>query len=93
MFAGVDFITGSRWTYSMLYNYADGEDFDNTDTVYEGIDVNSLTLNASYYFMRNIKGVMEMNIDFLDREQQTGTYYTGHLTEENYILFGFDAAF
>ena len=93
LFVGVDYITGKRWTYSLLYNYADGKDFDNTDTVYEGIDINSLAFNASYYFMRNVKGVIELNYDFLDKEAQSGTYYTGHLTQENYILFGFDAAF
>ncbi len=93
MFVGVDYVTYKKWTYSLLYNYADGSDFDNTDTVYEGIDISSLTFNASYYFMRNVKGVIELNYDFLDTEAQTGTYYTGHLTNENYILFGFDAAF
>ena len=93
MFLGVDYITNKKWTYSLLYNYADASDFDNSDTVYEGIDINSLTFNASYYFMRNVKGIMELNYDFLDKEQQTGTYYTGHLTKENYLLFGFDAAF
>jgi hypothetical protein len=93
MFVGVDYITTNKWTYSLLYNYADGGDFDNTDTVYEGIDINSLTFNASYYFMRNVKGVIEANYDFLDEEAQSGTYYTGHLTKESYFLLGFDAAF
>jgi hypothetical protein len=93
MFVGIDYITTRNWTYSLLYNYADGKDFDGTDTVYEGIDINSLTVNASYYFMRNVKGVIEANYDFLNKEAQTGTYYTGHLSNENYLLFGFDAAF
>lgn len=93
MFAGIDYITDDQWTYSVLYNYADAKDFDSTDTVYEGIDINSLTFNASYYFMRNVKGVIEINFDFLDKEPQTGTYYTGHLTSENHILIGFDTAF
>lgn len=93
MFLGVDYIPGKKWTYSLLYNYADGGDFDNTDTVYEGIDIDSLTFNASYYFMRNVKGVLELNYDLLDEEAQSGTYYTGHLTQENYVLMGFDAAF
>lgn len=93
MFVGVDYVTDGKWSYSLLYNYADGKDFDNTDTVYEGIDINSLTFNASYYFMRNVKGVIEANYDFLDEELQSGTYYTGHLTKENYLLLGFDAAF
>ena len=92
-FAGIDYVPGNSWSYSLLYNYADGGDFDNSDTVYEGIDINSLTLNASYYFMRNVKGVIEANADFLDKKAQSGTFYTGHLSRENYILLGFDAAF
>jgi hypothetical protein len=92
-FAGIDYVPGNSWSYSLLYNYADGGDFDNSDTVYEGIDINSLTLNASYYFMHNVKGVIEANADLLDKEAQSGTFYTGHLSRENYILLGFDAAF
>jgi hypothetical protein len=32
-------------------------------------------------------------VDFLAKEAQSGTFYTGHLSRENYILLGFDAAF
>jgi len=92
-FLGVDYIHNDRWAYSLLYNYTDANDFENTDTVYEGIDMNSLTFTTSYYFMRNIKGIIEVNYDFLDPVAQTGTYWTGHLTGENYVLLGFDAAF
>ncbi len=92
-FAGVDYIPNERWAFSALYNYADAGDLANTDTIYEGIDMNSLSLTASYYFMRNVKGIAEINVDFLDKNARTGTYWTGHLTKENYILFGFDAAF
>lgn len=92
-FAGVDYIPNERWAFSLLYNYADAGDLANTDTIYEGIAMNSLSLTASYYFMRNIKGIAEVNVDFLDEDAKTGTYWTGHLTKENYILFGFDAAF
>lgn len=91
-FAGVDFIMNDRWALSVLYNYADASDFDATGTIYEGIDINSLTFGASYYFMRNVKGVMEINIDFLS-EDSFGPPYVGHQTKENYILFGFDAAY
>jgi hypothetical protein len=77
----------------MLYNYADANDLANTDTIYEGIDINSLSLSASYYFMRNLRGVFEVNVDLMDEDDQTGIYYTGHLSREHYILFGFDAAF
>ncbi len=92
-FIGVDYIHSDHWAYSLLYNYADANDFKNTDTVYEGIDINSLTLSISYYFMRNIKGVIEVNLDLLDPVDKAGTYWTGHLTGENYALIGFDAAF
>ncbi len=92
-FAGVDYIPNERWAFSLLYNYADAGDLANTDTIYEGIDINSLSLTASYYFMRNVKGIAEINVDFLDKANKTGAYWTGHLTKENYILFGFDAAF
>jgi hypothetical protein len=92
-FGGFVGVHSDRWAYSLLYNYTDANDFENTDTIYEGIDMNSLTFTVSYYFMRNIKGVIEVNLDLLDEVAQTGTYYTGHLTGENYALLGFDAAF
>jgi hypothetical protein len=92
-FLGIDYIASDHWTYSLLYNYADGSAFDATDTVYEGINMNAVTLTASYYFMRNVKGIIELNVDMLSKQAQTGSFYTGHLTTENYILFGFDAAF
>lgn len=92
-FAGVDWIPNSRWAFSALYNYDNARDFANTNTVFEGIDMNSLSLTASYYFMRNVKGVVELNVDFLKKADPTGLYYTGHRSRENYILFGFDTAF
>ncbi|WP_220336969.1 MULTISPECIES: outer membrane protein [unclassified Wenzhouxiangella] len=92
-FAGVDYIPNDRWAFSALYNYADAGDFDNSDTIYEGIDINSVTLTASYYFMRNLKGIMELNVDLLDDEPRSGDYYTGHLEQEHYFLLGFDAAY
>lgn len=92
-FVGVDYIASDKWAYAFLYNFADGEDFDNTDTIYEGIDVNTITLNASYYFMRNVKGVIEINFDLESEQAQTGTFYTGHLTKDGYLLLGFDAAY
>lgn len=92
-FAGLDYIPNDRWALSLLYNYADAGDFDATNTIYEGIDINTLSVTGSYYFMRNVKAVVEGNIDFLDAAPRSGPYYTGHLTREHYILFGFDAAF
>ncbi|MDY6978908.1 MAG: hypothetical protein SV201_03455 [Pseudomonadota bacterium] len=92
-FVGIDYIHSPRWAHSLLYNYADAGDLENTDTIYEGIAMETLTYTASYYFMRNVKGVIEFNADLQSKVAQSGTYYTGHLTNENYFLVGFDAAF
>jgi hypothetical protein len=92
-FAGVDYVFSDRWVFSTLYNYADAGDLDNTDTIYEGINLNSLTFTSSYYFMRNVKGIVEVNVDFLGKQDPSGDYFVGHLTKENYLLVGFDAAF
>lgn len=61
-FIGVDYILDERWVLSGLYNYADAGDFSG-DAHYSGIDLNSLTGTVSYYFMRNIKGIFEVNVD------------------------------
>jgi hypothetical protein len=91
-FAGVDFIMNDRWALSLLYNYTDASDFDGTGTVFEGIDISSLTFSAAYYFMRNVKVVIELNVDLLS-EDRGGPPYVGHQSKENYILVGFDAAY
>lgn len=92
-FAGVDWIPNAQWAFSALYNYDSAGDLAHTNTVYEGLAMNSLSLTASYYFMRNVKGIVEVNFDFLNKTKPTGPYFTGHLSRENYILFGFDTAF
>lgn len=92
-FAGVDYRTSDHWTWSVLFNYGDAGDLAGSDTVYEGLEMRTLTFTASYYFMRNVKGIIELNADLLDEEAQSGLYYTGHLDTENYLLIGFDAAF
>ncbi len=90
-FAGVDYVRDAHWVFSILYNYARDGDFANTGTIYEGIKINSLTLGTSYYFMRNVKGLIELNLDALPKD--TPPPYVGHLSKEHYLLFGFDAAF
>ncbi len=91
-FAGVDYVYSDRWAFSALYNYADAGDFDGTSTIFEGLDMSSLTLNASYYFMRNVKGVLEVNADLLSKNAD-GPPFVGHQTKEHYILIGIDAAY
>lgn len=91
-FAGVDYIHNDRWAFSMLYNYVDAGDFDDTGTIFEGLAINSLTFGASYYFMRNLKGVIEVNADLLSKDSG-GPPFVGHQTREHYLLIGFDAAY
>ncbi|HEX5959903.1 MAG TPA: hypothetical protein VFY97_01480 [Rhodanobacteraceae bacterium] len=92
-FAGIDWIPNDRWAFSALYNRDNAGDLARTNTIYEGIAMNSLTLTSSYYFMRNVKGIIELNFDFLDKTRPVGPYFVGHLDKENYILVGFDTAF
>ncbi len=93
VFAGVDYVHSEKWVFSGLVNHIDAGDLKNTDTIYEGLEMRTVTVAAAYYFMRNVKGVIEANIDLLDDVQQTGLYFTGHLSQENYVLIGIDAAF
>jgi len=88
-FAGVDYIHSDRWAFSLLYNYADAKDFENSGTIFEGININTLTVNTSYYFMRNVKGVIELTGDF----QKETASFTAHPTKEGYVLVGIDTAF
>lgn len=91
VFAGVDYVYSDKVVLSVLYNYADAGDFDGTSTVYEGININTLTLTYSYYFMRNVKGIIEATYDFQSKDNDPD--FVGHETKEGYILIGFDAAF
>lgn len=91
-FAGLDYIPSDRWAFSLLYNYAQADDFEGTGTIYQGIKINSVTAGAAYYFMRNVKAVVEVNADLLGKDP-TGPPFVGHQSRENYILFGFDAAY
>lgn len=92
-FVGLDWIRNEQWTHSLLYNFADAGDLADTDTIFEGIDISSVTFSSSYYFMRNVKGVLELNVDLLSTDAQSGQFFTGHLSREHYALIGFDAAF
>jgi len=75
-FAGLDYIHGDRWAFSLLYNYADANDFENSGTLFEGIHIRTLTAAASCYFMRNVKGVIEVTGDF----QNETAAFTAHPT-------------
>ena len=90
-FVGADYVYSERWVYSLLYNRASAKDFRGTNTLYEGIELNSLSATASYYFMRNAKGFIEGNVDFQPKDNDAN--FVGHETKENYLMAGFDVAF
>jgi hypothetical protein len=90
-FVGVDYVPNDRWSFSLLYNYAEADDFRRTGTIFEGIRINSLALNVSRYVMRNVKIVFEANADLLGTDPP-GPPFVGHQTREHYVLVGFDLA-
>jgi len=90
-FVGADYVYSDRWTYSLLYNRASAKDLRYTGTIYEGIELNTLSTTASYYFMRNAKGVIEANFDIQPINHEAN--FVGHKTKEGYLLVGFDVAF
>jgi len=92
-FVGLDYIHNDHWTFSGLYNNTNAGDLRNSDTIYEGIDMNTMTFTASYYFMRNVKTIIEVTTDLQDTVKQTGSFYTGHLGSDNAFLVGLDVAF
>ena len=50
-----------------------------------------MTLSTAYYYMRNVKGVIEANMDFLSKDNDAD--FVGYTTKENALLTGFDLAF
>lgn len=90
-FVGADYVYSDRWTYSLLYSRALAKDFRGTNTIYEGIELNTLSATASYYFMRNAKGIIEANFDMQPVNKDPN--FVGHKTKEGYLLAGFDVAF
>ena len=90
-FAGIDYIANDYWAFSLLYNYADANDLDNSGTIYEGINLNSIAGTVSYYLQRNVKAVLELNYDLLAEDGNKDGI--GHDTREHYLLAGIDLAF
>jgi hypothetical protein len=89
-FVGADYVYNERWTYSLLYNRSSARNLRYTNTIYEGIELNTLSTTATYYFMRNVKAIIEANFDFQPVNHEPN--YVGHKTKENYLLVGLDLA-
>ncbi|MEK6748348.1 MAG: hypothetical protein AABY83_03990 [Pseudomonadota bacterium] len=86
-FLGADYILNDDWAFSLLYNTVGAGDLENDNQYkYDGLRTNTLTATTAYYFMRNVRGVIEANYDFLKVGGR-------HLTKENYLLVGVDLAY
>jgi hypothetical protein len=53
--------------------------------------VTALPHDASLF--ADVKGVLELNVDLLDKKPPDAPFFTGHLGKENYVLVGIDVAF
>ena len=87
-FLGVDFRASDSFTYSLLYNYTNEGDFSNTGTIFEGLSANVVTTTMSYYFRSNVRGILEITMDFLPQENDDD--FVGHESKEDAIIIGID---
>ncbi|MEK6748059.1 MAG: hypothetical protein AABY83_02475 [Pseudomonadota bacterium] len=87
--AGLDYIVDAGSSFSLLYNYVNPGTLAGASNLYRGIAINAITANASHYFARNVRGIIEITTDFLVIDN---TRY-GHNNKEDYFLVGLDVAF
>jgi len=87
-FLGIDYRASDSIAYSLLYNYSNPGDFTNTGTIYEGLAANTVTTTLSYYFRSNVRGLLEITMDFLPQENDAD--FVGHETKEDAIIIGID---
>ncbi|MDH4276418.1 MAG: hypothetical protein OEW08_15415 [Gammaproteobacteria bacterium] len=88
-FIGMDYIANAGSSFSLLYNYVNAGTLATAANIYRGIGTNTITANASHYFARNVRGVIEITTDFLLKD--TAQY--GHNNKEDYFLVGLDLTF
>lgn len=87
-FIGVDYRANTSVAYSLLYNYTNPGDFKGTGTIFEGLAANVITTTISYYFRSNVRGLIEITMDFLPQENDAD--FVGHETKEDAIILGID---
>jgi len=87
-FLGAHYAYSDTVSYSLLVNYTDAGDFKNSGTIYEGLATNLTTASISYYFRRNVRGVLEISMDMLPLENDAD--FIGHESKEDSISVGFD---
>ena len=90
-FIGIDYRASDYISYSLLYNYTNAKDFKNTGTIYEGLSANVVTTTVSYYFRSNVRGILEISMDFLPADNDDD--FVGHETKEDAIILGIDISY
>ncbi len=88
---GFDFAASDHFALSLRYNYANAGTLAGSDTIFEGIDLNTITLTASFFPLRNIRFLVEVNMDFLPADQDAD--FVGHENKEDYLLLGVDLSY
>ena len=87
-FFSIDYRASDSFAYSLLYNYSNAGGFKNTGTIYEGLAANVVTTTLSYYFRSNVRGILEITMDFLPQENDAD--FVGHESKEDAIILGID---
>jgi len=90
-FFSIDYHATSSMSYSLLFNYSNAYDFKNTGTVFEGLSSTSVTTTLSYYFRSNVRGILEITMDFLSKEDDDD--FVGHESKEDAIILGIDISY
>jgi len=87
-FVAINYAATDTLAYSLLYNYTDAGDFRNTGSIYEGLASNTITTSISYYFRSNVRGIVEITMDFLPQENDAD--FVGHESKEDNLSIGID---
>lgn len=88
---GIDYRATDYISYSLLYNYTHPGSFANTGTIYEGLKANVVTTTISYYFRSNVRGILEISMDFLPADNDED--FVGHETKEDALVLGIDISY
>lgn len=90
-FININYRATEEVSYSLLYNYTNAYDFSNSGTIYEGLNTNVITTTVSYYFRSNVRGIIEVSMDFLPADNDDN--FIGHETKEDALILGIDISY
>lgn len=90
-FININYRATDELSYSLLYNYTNAYDFKDSGTIYEGLSSNVITTTISYYFRSNVRGILEISMDFLPADNDDD--FIGHETKEDALIIGIDISY